>query len=82
MYLLFTDSVKSDSAEFARSKQERCQPHLVEVFDVKVTCVDGDRLDVRLQVKRNDRGEAKLRVLMVKKNEIKDVIFDILSLHR
>ena len=66
-----------------RTKQKSHKPYLVETFDVKVTCVDGgDRLDVRLLVKRNDHGETILRVLMVKKNEIKDVTFDILNLHR
>ena len=66
-----------------RSKQKIHKPYLVETFDVKVNCIDeGDRLDVRLLVKRKDHGETKLGVLMVKKNEIKDVTFDILNLHR
>ena len=80
---LTVDSVKSANADFMRAKQKSCKPYLVETFDVKVTCIDGgDRLDVRLLVKRNDHGETKLRVLMVKKNEIRDVTFDILNLHR
>ena len=66
-----------------RSKQKIRKPYLVETFDVKVNCIDeGDRLDVRLLVQRKDHGETKLGVLMVKKNEIKDVTFDILNLQR
>ena len=42
----------------------------------------GTRLDVRLLVKKNDDGQNALQVMMVKKNEIKDVTFDTLNLHR
>ena len=83
LFSLTVDSVKSANADFVRAKQKSRKSYLVETFDVKVTCIDGgDRLDVRLLVKRNDHGETKLQVLTVKKNEIKDITFDILNLHR
>lgn len=62
---------------------QRTEPYPLETFDVKVTCIDTtDRLDVRLLVKRSEHRETRVRVLMVKKNEIKNVTFDILNLHR
>lgn len=61
----------------------------LETFDVKVTSIgsgrseeEGTRLDVRLQVKRKEDMETDLQVLLVKKDEIRDVTFDIVNLHR
>lgn len=81
-HLPTADSVKSANADFVGSKQKSCKPYLVETFDVKVTCVEGGSLDVRLLVKRKEHGDTKLRVLLVKKNDIKDVTFDVVNLHR
>lgn len=82
-------SVKSANAERVRSVLGREASHYLETFDVKVTSFGrvggeekGTRLDVRLLVKKNDDGQNALQVMMVKKNEIKDVTFDTLNLHR
>ena len=40
------------------------------------------RLDIRLLVTKSDDGRPGLKVALVKKNEIKDVTFDILNIHR
>ena len=55
----------------------------METFDVKLTCTGDpeDRLDIRLLVE-TAAEQPQVRVLMVKRNEIKNVTFDILNLHR
>ena len=55
----------------------------METFDVKLTCTGDpeDRLDIRLLVE-TVAEQPQVRVLMVKRNEIKNVTFDILNLHR
>ena len=72
-----------------RSVLGREESHYLETLDVKVTSfgrVGGEekeaRLDVRLLIKRRDDGQNALQVVMVKKKEIKDVIFDTINLHR
>ena len=79
---IFCDSVKSANAEFVRSDQSS-KPYYLETFDVKLTCTGdpGDRLDIRLLVE-TAAERPHVRVLMVKKNEIKNATFDILNLHR
>ena len=58
----------------------------LETLDVTLLCIggpeEGTRLDIRLLVKKGDDGSTSLKVLLVKKNEIKDEIFNILNLHR
>ena len=55
----------------------------LETYDIKFTTVPpdggrcGERLDVRI---RFDHGQPK--VLVVKKNEVKTLIFDLICLHR
>ena len=83
--------MKADRAEGLRPELARSSSsHLeLETFDVKVTSVgsgrseeEGTRLDVRLHVKRRDDGHPELHLLLVKKDEIRDVTFDIVNLHR
>ena len=84
MYYIF--SVKAASVQHIRpdKSQQACS---METFDVKATSIgvrggDETRLDVRLLVKKHDNGDTSLKVMMVKKNEIKDVTYDTLNLHR
>ena len=76
------------NAEGVHSKLRHCPNHYLETFDVKVISVGGrdedtpTRLDVRLLVRRSDDRKTNIQVLMVKKNEIKDVTFDTINLHR
>ena len=79
------------NAENVHSELRRQPSYYLETFDVKVTSIGrvggreedtSTRLDVRLLVRRSDDGQTNLSVLMVKKNEIKDVTFDIMNLHR
>ena len=91
LYFCHLYSVKVDRAEGLRPELARSSSsHLeLETFDVKVTSVgsgrseeEGTRLDVRLHVKRRDNGQIELHLLLVKKDEIRDVTFDIVNLHR
>ena len=79
---VFTFRAKSANAEFLRSDQSS-KPYYMETFDVKLTCTGDpeDRLDIRLLVE-TAAEQPQVRVLMVKRNEIKNVTFDILNLHR
>ena len=85
-YYSFGDSVKAANAVHVRPG-DRSSAHALEIFDVKVTSIgvrgeEGARLNVSLLVKRSDDGTTRLKVLMVKKNETKNVTFDTLNLHR
>ena len=81
-------SLRPEGARAVRADLGRCSSYSIETFDVKVTTIaevggeKGTRLDVRLLIKRGQDGSTSLRVLLVKKNEIKDVTFDILNFHR
>lgn len=55
----------------------------LETYDIKFTTVppDGDRCGERLDVRvKFEDGQPK--ILMVKKNEAKTLIFDLICLHR
>ena len=79
------------NAENVHSELRRQPSYYLETFDVKVTSIgrvggreEDVRLDVRLLVRKSERDDRKtnIQVLMVKKNEIKDVTFDTMNLHR
>ena len=81
-------SIKTAGAEAIQTKLRRCPSHSLETFDVKLTSIQSiggegeSRLDIRLLVRRRDDGHTSLKVALVKRNEIKDVTFDILNIHR
>ena len=81
-------SIRPNGAKAVCDDLRRCPSYSLETFDVKVTSIasvggeEGTRLDARLLLRRGDDGRIDLKVLMVKKNEIKDVTLDILNLHR
>ena len=81
-------SVKAVGAEAVSASLKQYPSYPLEMFDVSVTCIgniggeEGTRLNIRLLVKKGDDGSNSLKVLLVKKNEIKDEIFNILNLHR
>ena len=61
--------------------------HSIEVFDVKGDFVcgargleGGTRLDIRLVLQRSVKGQAGLQVVMVRRNEAKEIGFDVLHL--
>ena len=79
-----TYSVREESAGSIRQMlhDDRCS--YLETFDIKfdIQSDDGNygkkkKLDVRVEFEHG-----KPRVLLVKKNEIKTVIFDVICLHR
>ena len=42
----------------------------------------GTRLDIRLVLQRSVKGQAGLQVVMVRRNEAKEIGFDVLHLER
>ena len=81
-------SIKVEGSEAICKKLRRYPSYQLETFDVKLTSIErvggeGEtRLDIRLLVRKSDDGRTSLKVALVKKNEIKDVTFDILNMHR
>ena len=82
-------SIQALGAEAIRKKFRRSPSYPLETFDVKLTSIgsvgggEGEtRLDIRLLVRKSDDGRTGVEVALVKKNEIKDVTFDILNIHR
>jgi hypothetical protein len=74
---IFTPDVERGSADAVKHKQ---QISFLETFDVKFTApkrLQRNAIDVRIKF---EDGQPK--VLMVKKNESKIVVFDVLYLHR
>ena len=81
-------SIQALGAEAIRKKFRRSPSYPLETFDVKLTSIgsvggEGETsLDIRLLVRKSDDGRTGVEVALVKKNEIKDVTFDILNIHR
>ena len=74
------NSVKREGVEAVKAEVADEKISLLETFDIKFT-VPGktDRVSVDVRLKFDGR---KPTVLLVKKNEAKVVVFDVLSLHR
>jgi hypothetical protein len=86
---IFNTDIQALGAEAIRKKCRRSPSYPLETFDVKLTSIgsvgggEGEtRLDIRLLVRKSDDGRTGVEVALVKKNEIKDVTFDILNIHR
>jgi hypothetical protein len=85
---IFNTDIQALGAEAIRGKFKRSPSYPLETFDVKLTSIESvggerqTRLDIRLLVTKSDDGRPGLKVALVKKNEIKDVTFDILNIHR
>ena len=74
-------SVERESAEeLCEMLRNEMSPNEAESYDFKLTLFEeGVRLSVKLQFSQEKK---EFEVLQVKKNEIKLLIFDILSLNR
>ena len=73
-------SVKKESVEQVKKMLSEEQISLLETFDIKFT-VPGERERASVDVRLKFDGEEPT-VLLVKKNEAKAVVFDVLCLHR
>ena len=74
------NSVKKEGVEAVKAEVADEKISLLETFDIKFT-VPGETERVSVDVRLKFDGR-KLTVLLVKKNEAKVVVFDVLSLHR
>jgi hypothetical protein len=78
---IFTTDVKQVSADAVKRQLEDERVSVLETFDVKFTNPRGGRkrtaVDVRIKFEQD-----RPKILHVKRNEAKIVVFDVLSLHR
>jgi hypothetical protein len=86
---IFNPIVESAGVRHLRSSFSDNTSHSIEVFDVKgdFACgarglEGGTRLDIRLVLQRSVKGQAGLQVVMVRRNEAKEIGFDVLHLER
>ena len=79
----------SASGHQLRSSLREAKSHAIEVFEVKGDFVSsargaegGTRLDIRLVLDRRSRDETNVQVAMVRKNEAREICFDVLNFER
>ena len=81
--------MESASVRHLRSSFRDNTSHCIEVIDVKGDFVcgargleGGTRLDVRLVVQRRANGQPGIQVVMVRRNEAREIGFDVLHFER
>ena len=78
---MYIHSVKQVGANAVKQQLEDERVSVLETFDVKFTNPRGGRkrsaVDVRIKFEQD-----RPKILHVKRNEVKIVVFDVLSLHR
>ena len=72
-------SVREESGTVVRQKLNEKLISVLETFDIKLTIMGNSERRVDLRIKFEDRSPI---VLLVKRNEAKLIVLDVLCLHR